>query len=197
MRALKHVGRLINTDRRVIVVFREIPDEPESCLIVDTDALVDWMHDGIINAVESPGGQASANFYEYASRQSFSDGTNMLNTLHLKGLLRKQATSNVMMTPTTEAKVLLADLNVIINEQNGGAPVVAEAKSTDAVASWETTAPTVPTTEVVDDAALAQKLLAQADQFEAEATRLREEAEQLVPAPAPKKRSRKKTAADA
>ena len=38
---IKHVGQIINTGRRCVVVFREIPDEPNSCLIVDTEALVD------------------------------------------------------------------------------------------------------------------------------------------------------------
>ena len=66
MANIKHVGQVINTQKRVIVVFREIPDEPESCLVVDTDAAPDWMHDDLITAVESNGAQASANFYEYA-----------------------------------------------------------------------------------------------------------------------------------
>ena len=46
---IKHVGQIINTGRRCVVVFREIPDEPNSCLIVDTEALVDWMHDDVIS----------------------------------------------------------------------------------------------------------------------------------------------------
>ena len=45
MANIKHVGHIINTQKRCVVVFREIPDEPESALVVDTDALTDWMHD--------------------------------------------------------------------------------------------------------------------------------------------------------
>ena len=29
-RNIKHVGQLINTQRRVVVVFREVPDEPQN-----------------------------------------------------------------------------------------------------------------------------------------------------------------------
>ena len=50
---IKHVGKLSNTGKKVVVVFRELPDDPENCLVVDTDALPDWFHDDIINAVMS------------------------------------------------------------------------------------------------------------------------------------------------
>ena len=33
MANIKHVGQIINTQRRCVVVFREVPDEPENCLI--------------------------------------------------------------------------------------------------------------------------------------------------------------------
>lgn len=182
----KHVGRLINTDRRVVVVFREVPDEPNSCLVVDTDALVDWMHDGLINAVESPGAQQSANFYEYASRQTFSDGTNMLNTLHFKGLLRKADTSNVMMTPNTQATIRLDELNALIREQTGEPAVAPEADAVQADAPAEASTP-----DVLDDAALAAQLREQAALLEQQAKELHAQADEL----APKKRTRKKATA--
>ena len=121
---LKHVGQIINTQRKCVVVFREVPDEEDSCLIVDTDALQDWMHDDIINAVQSAGAQASANFYEYAQRTVLTDGTNMLQALHARGLLRKQKTSNIMMTPNRSAQIRLDELNNIIREQTGGKSAV-------------------------------------------------------------------------
>lgn len=184
----KHVGRLINTDRRVVVVFRQVPDEPQSCLVVDTDALPDWMHDGVINAVESPGAQSSSEFAEFASRQSFSDGTNMLNSLHLRGLLHKQPTSNVMMTPNTQIKIKLDELNDLINKQKGEEPVAEPVQ--------DTVTETATEDSLLDNTALAQQMIAQADGFEAEAKRLRDEAYDLAPELAPKKKTtRKKTQA--
>ena len=47
----KHVGKLSNTGKKCVVVFRELPEDKENCLIVDTDACPDWMHDDIMNAV--------------------------------------------------------------------------------------------------------------------------------------------------
>ena len=114
---LKHVGQITNTQRRCVVVFREVPDEPENCLIVDTDAPQDWMHDDVINAVESPGAQASPNFYEYAQRSMFTDGFNMLQTMNARNLLQKVRTDNIMMTPNQTSQVKLNELNDIIREQ--------------------------------------------------------------------------------
>ena len=110
----KHVGQLINTQKRIVVVFRELPDDLTQCLVVDTDSLPDWMHDNLIDAVESPGAQNSANFYEYAERTVFSDGSNMLQTLHSTNRLQKHATDNVVMTPNNSVNIGLTELNGII-----------------------------------------------------------------------------------
>ena len=102
---IKHTGLLVNTGKRVVVVFRELPDDPTQCLVVDTEAVPDWMHDDIHNAVESPGAQATGNFYEYAERTVFTDGTNMLQTLHTTGRLMKTPTDNVKMTPNNSVSI--------------------------------------------------------------------------------------------
>lgn len=186
---LKHVGQIINTQRRVVVVFREVPDEPDKCLVVDTDALVDWMHDDVINAVESAGAQASANFYEYANRAVFTDGSNMLSSLHQRRLLQKQPTSNIMMVPNSNAKIRLDELNTLIAEQTGGAPVVKPEDDQLGMASKDVTeaSATAATKDVIGDADLAKNMLAQAEQFEAEAKALREQAFEMAPDLKPKR----------
>ena len=88
-------------------------------MVVDTDALPDWMHDDVINAVEAPGAQASPNFYEYAERSVMADGTNMLQTLHKTNRLMKQPTDNVLMTPNSEVAVGLTEINNIAKETKG------------------------------------------------------------------------------
>lgn len=187
MTNIKHVGQIVNTQRRCVVMFRELPNEPTNCLIVDTDSLPDWMHDDVINAVNSPGAQASANFYEYAQRTMFADGSNMLQALHKRGLLVKQPTNNIKMVPNATVAVRLDELNAIIAEQNGGKPVVAPPKDPMALGvagkQVNTGAAAAPaTTGVIDDQQIAQGMLSQAQQFEAEAKRLREEAAALAPA---------------
>lgn len=184
---IKHVGLLANTGRKVVVVFREIPGEPESCLVVDTDALPDWMHDDVINAVETPSAQASGNFYEYAARSLFSDGSNMLNTMHAKGLLNKHPTSNVKMTPNSGMVIMLDELNTMIAEAGGKGSVSKPDNRLDMA-----TKQVESKTEVIDDSALAKNMLDQAAQFEAEAQRLKEQAYEMAPDLKPK-RGRKAT----
>jgi hypothetical protein len=199
----KHVGQIINTQRRCVVMFREVPGEPQNCLIIDTDSLPDWMHDDVINAVNSPGAQASANFYEYAQRTMFADGSNMLQALHTRGLLRKQPTSNIKMTPNASVAVRLDELNGIIAEQSGGKPAVAPPKDPNAMGmagkkvNTGAAAPMAAPTGVISDDQIAQQMLSQAAQFEAEAKRLREEASALAPSqPKAKARSKKTSAVE-
>lgn len=202
---MKHVGHIKNTQKRVVVVFRELPGDADHCLVVDTDALPDWMHDNIITAVESPGAQASPNFYEYAQRTVFSDGSNMLNTLHSQGRLQKQATSNIVMTPNNSVSIALDELNALIREQTGGAPVVQPEDDQLGVAASDaakratsrniTESATAPKADVVDNSDIAKNMLAQAEQFRAEAERLTAEAYEMEPSLKPATRGRKKTTA--
>lgn len=202
-RNIKHVGQLVNTQKRCVVVFRELPDDPTQCLVVDTDALPDWMHDDVINASESPGAQASANFYEYAERSVMADGSNMLQSLHKTGRLMKTPTDNVKMTPNNSVAIGLTELNNIIREQSNDAPVVAPPDDQTAMAGKDVADATpqpMTTGNIVEDVAatnqeamdpqdLAKSLLAQAKTFEQEAKSLKTQAYELAPnlKPGPKK----------
>ena len=192
MANIKHVGQLKSSGRRCIVVFREVPDQIDHCLVVDTDALADWMHDDMINAVESPGAQESGNFYEYAQRTMFTDGSNMLQSLHAKGLLMKQPVTNITMTPNGSVSIGLDELNKMISEQSGGAPSVAPpVDPADLTMAGKGENP-VPNTVAepqapIDDTAMAQGLLNQAISFENEAKALREQAFEMSPEIKPKR----------
>lgn len=203
MANIKHVGQIINTQKRCIVVFREIPDEPESCLVVDTDAAPDWMHDDLITAVESNGAQSSPNFYEYAQRSVFTNGENMLTTLHDQGRLNKQPTKNIAMTPNNTVSINLAELNDIIREESDGAPVVTPDDTQLSNASKDVTdmdintiAQNTPAADpVIDDGDLAKNMIAQAESFLAEAESLKAQAYELDPSLKPRRgRPSKQTA---
>lgn len=200
-RNIKHVGQLVNTQKRCVVVFRELPEDPQHCLVVDTDALPDWMHDDVINAVESPGAQASANFYEYAQRSVLTDGSNMLQSLHKTGRLLKTSTDNVKMTPNSSVSIGLTELNNIVREQTGGTPVVKEptddvnmagkdvSTKKETVSESAPIAAQAPKDAVLDPVELAKSLLSQAKTFEQEAKDLKKQAYELAPnlKPGPKK----------
>ncbi len=191
MANIKHVGQIINTQKKCIVVFRELPDDPTHCLLVDTDAAPDWMHDDLMKAVEAPGAQSSANFYEYAERTVFTDGTNMLQTLHSTGRLIKFPTDKVAMTPNNSVSVNLKELNDIIREDTDGAPVVSPDDTQIQPAARDLgDVPEVGgqiDAPVMKDGDLAKSMIAQAESFLAEAESLKTQAYELDPSLKPRR----------
>jgi len=208
--ALKHVGRIANNKRKVIVAYRVIPGDPDNCLVVQTENLSADEHDSLIKAVESAAGQQAYEFAEAMSRNMLPDGRNMLAGFSKTGKLNKVPTSSVEMTPNNNTSILLSELNKTIAEQQGvtvadlalkgpdGKTVQPETTTTesavDPVATY--TAETSTTNDgVLDDAALAAQYRSQADALFKEAKALREQAEEL--APTKKRTTKKKETSDA
>mgnify|MGYP001457811605 FL=1 len=216
MANIKHVGQVANTGLKCIVVFREIYDEngnvqePDNCLVVETERLPDMEHDDIVRVVESPTAQESAEFYTVAHRSMFSDGINMLVKLNNRGYLKKYPTDQIMMTPNSSTSIKLSEINEIIRKQNTG---MSEAdisnsmvddtdsppRTTTSLSPSQTIDQAVNTGEqAMDDVALAQTMLDQATTYEAEVKRLREEAYAMAPDLKPKRgRPKAKATADA
>ena len=102
---MKHVGT--HGQKPCVVVFREVPNEPDNCLIVETGTLEDQKHDDLMNVVQSLEAQESNNVSEVLSRRTFTDGSNMLNDLHFSKKLVKVSVGNVNLTPTPSDSCLL------------------------------------------------------------------------------------------
>ena len=119
MRSLKHVGRIKATNKKVLVAYRTLPGDAYSALVIPTENMPDEMHNAIINLVESPAAQEAYEFAEALDRTQFPDGSRMLPNLHINGRLLKVDTSQVEMTPTLNASILLSELNQMISEQRG------------------------------------------------------------------------------
>jgi hypothetical protein len=119
MQSLKHVGRIKKTGRRCMVVFRSLPNDAFNCLVIQTESLEPDYHDQLVNLVESPAAQNSNEFSEVLARAIFSDGSTMLPSLHVKGLLTKMPTDAIEMVPNMQATIMLSDLNQMIAEQQG------------------------------------------------------------------------------
>ena len=56
---LKHIGR--HGDRKVAIVFREIPNEEHMCLVIYPDVLPTHIHNSVMSVLESAPGQQASN----------------------------------------------------------------------------------------------------------------------------------------
>ena len=176
---IKHVGKN-GQGKKVVVVFREVPGDSDSCLVIPTESLPRLHHDDLIKAIESSNCQDSMDPSEFLFRQIFNDGTNMLNTIHQRGWMVKVPAKSIIMTPRPGVNINLVDLNrelTQLSRENAAQGT----RSVDVNPARPANTMGINTQGAIDDVQLASKLRAQANTFEAEVRRLREEAEALDP----------------
>lgn len=122
MSFLRHVGKV--GDRKVAIIFREIPNEPHMCLVTYTEILNAHVHDALMQCIESDIGQNSENLADALNRTHTTDGKIILQVLHREGLLKKIQTSTVVMTPSPNTQIKLDELNKILTEMQQGEKAV-------------------------------------------------------------------------
>lgn len=199
---IKHVGR--HGDRKVAIVFREVPGEDHMCLLVYTETMPVAMHDAMMRTIETPTCQTAENLGDALFRELFSDGRPMLQTLHAEGMLKKVHTKQVVITPNPSSHVNLAEMNDILRKMKLGAEAVKELADLDRNKGMtgkvrprdqfgrEIGAPTEQVRAgsaaiagsdaamALDDVALAQNFQQQAKRMEAEAKSLLSESARLM-----------------
>lgn len=221
MSFLRHVGK--HGDRKVAVVFREVPNEEHMCLVVYTQLLNQNIHDPMMQCIEGDIGQNSDELANALNRQFTRAGEPILQVLHREGMLKKVRTEEVVMTPQPNTQIRLDELNKILRDMKAGEDAtrrLAEADSSlglqdpadvrrrkeGLIGEKERPMPTAGTNDPLSDEGLAQNLMAQAQRMEAEAKglmaeskRLLDEAKSLLPKPAkvtkPRATTKKKTTA--
>jgi len=122
MAFLRHVGK--HGDRKVAVVFREVPGEPHMALVVYTELLNQNIHDPLVGCIESDIGQNSESLADALNRTYTRDGKPILQVLHAEGMLKKIQTELVVMTPQPNTKIKLNELNKILDEMKQGEEAV-------------------------------------------------------------------------
>lgn len=201
---LKHVGR--HGDRKVAIVFREIPGEDHMCLVVYPDVLPTPIHDTLMRVIESEVGQAESTLANALHRNLLPDGRVILEALHREGMLKKVSTEHIIMTPTPASSVRLDELNRLVKEMDKGDDARKRMAELDASAGLvdpqtkrraeaefksqqqRPTTPATPAVDALDDKSLATNMLTQAKRMEieakglaAEAARMKKEAERMFP----------------
>jgi hypothetical protein len=207
-KSLKHVGKMKNTGARVLVVFRTLPGDSGTALVLPTATMPDVYHNPIMELVETDSAQQSFEFGEMMFVRFFPDGRPMLQAMQADGRLQKVPTDMVIMTPTTQNEIQLSDLNVLIAEQKNctidelctfvkgykkdDAPVtVAEVKDVEKPVVLK-----AGDNAVLSDKDIAKSYRSQADSLYKEAAKLRKDADELDP-PAKKTAKKVEESADA
>ena len=213
MAFLKHVGK--HGDRKVCILFRQVPGEDHMALIIYPEVLPAHWQDSVQKALESDIGQTSEQLADALHRSLLPDGRPILETLHRERMIKKVRTSDIIVTPTTNASIRLDELNKMLNEMKLGDDAVkrmaqndasrglvdpqvkrqqeAEFKASQAARAQTTQqAFQAPQSGALDDRSLATNMLTQAQRMEAEAkgliaeaARMKKEAERLDPTVSP------------
>ena len=179
MTMIKHTGYNNKTNRKVVVIFREIPEERESALVVETESLMDRFHDGLMSATESAEGQATDNLYEVLNRRMFFDGEPMLQTLHSKGWLHKVNVSDITLSPEPNKEIPLSEFNKTAEKVEEKDNATNNELNIDAA-----TRPSAPQQKLTEEQELegqAKNLIIQAQLLEEEARKKRAQAERTFP----------------
>lgn len=193
---MKHVGKMKNNSARVAIVYRTLPGDPYSSLVIGTNGLVDSYHDSLMAVIESDMGQQTNELADILSVRRFPDGSNMLGYLHTNGHLVKVPTNMVLVTPDNKTSIPLNELNELIAKQKNvsveelavtdGSQKKAPAKEvvTEAV-------PEVDTSPKINDGGFelsASEMRSRADALFKQAQQLRKQADEIDP---PKKKTTK------
>lgn len=196
---MKHVGK--HADKRVAIVFREVPGEEHMALVCYPDQFKQSLHDDLMNAIQSTKGQQANHLGEALHGITGTDGQTLLNTLHREGFMKKVRTQDIIMMPRPNAVgARLDEINKIIRDLETGSEAAGKLAELDANAGLadpqkkaagvtaSAAAMGVQAQGVLGDADIARNLVTQAEQMkaqistlEAEAIRLMEEAATLDP----------------
>jgi hypothetical protein len=129
---IKHVGK--HGDRKVAIVFREVPGEPHMCLVLYPETMRQDLHDSLMTAIESTEGQAATDLGNALMAKRFPDGTSILERIHQERMMKKVQTEQIIVTPTPNSSVYLSEMNKIINEMAQGEEAVQRLANLDAEA---------------------------------------------------------------
>ena len=188
---IKHVGK--HGEKRVAVIFREVPGEDHMALVTYPDSLKQSTHDDLMNAIQSNKGQQANHLGEALHSIVGADGQTLLNTLHREGFMKKVRTQDIIMMPRpNQPGARLDEINKIIRDLETGSEVASKLADLDANAGLADPAKRakgvqaaaeaagVQAQGVLGDADIARNLVVQAEQMKAQMATLQAEADRLL-----------------
>jgi hypothetical protein len=190
MSFLRHIGK--HNERKIAIIFREVPGEPHMCLVAYPEVLNRHIHDPLMKCIESDIGQSSENLADALNRTYTIDGKIILQALHAEGQLKKVNTEQVIVTPAPNTRIKLNELNKILDEMKQGEAAVKRLAELDSSTGLQDPAdvarrmrnnkePVVSqSTDVLGDHQIANNLRTQAERMATEARGLLAESERMM-----------------
>jgi hypothetical protein len=170
MAVTRHCGVVRSTGSRVFIVWRQLPDSVNDCLVIYQDSLPEQYANFVVDLVMGRG-QASLELWDVMDKVGVLDGRKMLDVLHNLGYLRKLKTTDIDMHIGNGAKIALD----VLNDQ-----LVAQSTYTDGKVKdfnpWDKSE-----TQFTETGGIVGKLLADAAQYEQLAKETFERAYSLEP----------------
>jgi hypothetical protein len=187
---LRHIGKV--GDRKVAVIFRQVPGESHMALVIYSELLNQNIHDPLMAAIESATGQQAKDLADALNRAYTKDGKIILHVLHTEGMMKKIQTNQVVMTPAPNQTIRLNELNDLLDEMEKGEAAVRRMAEIDASRGLQdpvdvarrmrgesTIDPVTAGVDTLGNDILAQNLMGQAARMAAEAKGLLAESERL------------------
>jgi hypothetical protein len=130
MAFMKHVGK--HGDRKVCILFRQVPGEDHMALILYPETLQAHWQQAIQSVLESDIAQQADELADALHRNFLPDGRAILETLHQERMIKKVRTSDIIVTPTSQSKIRLDELNKMLNEMKLGEEAIKKMALNDA-----------------------------------------------------------------
>lgn len=107
----RHVGKLANTDQRVVVAFMQIRERPDHALVIPVDNLHARFEQAVMDVLHTAEGQQAGPFALVLGRHRMPDtGETIMEALHRQGKLMAVPVQNILMLPAPNMPMKLSTI---------------------------------------------------------------------------------------
>lgn len=174
MERKRHLGYIKSTGSDCVIIARDNPNNPGHALIVQQNSLPDQFREYLMDAVLSGPGQQTLELYRFIQGRSSPDfNMNLLKSLHARGYIQQEPTSNVILVASKNEKIELDKL--LEHERGQKQPSQSNFTKTGVLEN------NLLVEQKEERFKIAQNLLAQAKELENEVIKRKEQAYDLYP----------------
>ena len=107
----RHVGKMANTDQRIVIAFMQIREKPDHALVIPVDNLHPRFEQAIMDVLHTSEGQQPGPFALVLGRHRMPDtGETILEALHRQGKLQAVPVHQVLMLPAPNMPMKLSTI---------------------------------------------------------------------------------------